>query len=116
MERQVMSGAGNAMLYIIVAGIAATAVWRIAGVVLSGGFSEDSAIIAWVRAVSMALVAGLIARIVLFPPGALADVSLAVRLAAFGLGIAAFFLARWNMGIGILAGTAALLAMAWAEG
>lgn len=110
-----MSAAGNAMLYIVVAGIAATAVWRLAGVLLSTGFSEDSAIIAWVKAVSMALVAGLIARIVLFPPGALADVSLAIRLAAFAIGCAAFFLARWSMGAGILAGTLALLVMAWLD-
>jgi hypothetical protein len=111
-----MSGLDNAMLYIVVAGIAATAIWRMAGVLLSTGFSEDSAIIAWVKAVSMALVAGLIARIVLFPPGALADVSLAVRVGAFAFGCAAFFLARWNMGAGILAGTLALLAAAWLEG
>ena len=110
-----MSGAGNAMLYIFVAGVAATAVWRMVGVLLSSGFSEDSAIIAWVKAVSMALVAGLVARIVLFPPGALADVALAVRIGAFAIGITAFFLARWNMGTGILAGTVALLAMAWLE-
>jgi hypothetical protein len=116
MEPQAVTGAGNATLYILVAGVAATAVWRIAGVLLSGGFSEESAIIAWVRAVSMALVAGLIARIVLFPPGALADISPSVRIVAFGLGLAAFFLARWNMGVGILAGTAALLAMALAGG
>jgi hypothetical protein len=108
-----MSAAGNSMLYIVVAGIAATAVWRLAGVFLSSGFSEDSAIIAWVKAVSMALVAGLVARIVLFPPGALADISLLVRLAAFALGIAAFFLGRWNMGLGILAGTTSLVAMTW---
>lgn len=100
---------GNAMLYILIAGVAATAFWRFAGVFLSTGLSEDGAVIAWVKAVSTALVAGLIARIVIFPPGALADVSTPLRLGAFALSVAVYFATRRNMGYGILTGTAALI-------
>lgn len=100
---------GETALYILVAGVAATAIWRVAGVFLSSGVSEDGALIAWVKAVSTALVAGLIARIVIFPPGALADVSTPLRLGAFALAVAVYFLARRHMGLGILAGTAALI-------
>jgi len=100
----------DVMVYILVAGIAATAMWRVAGVVLSGGIAEDGWVIALAKAVSTALVAGLISRIVVFPPGALADVSLLVRLGAFGVGVGIFFLARRHMGVGILAGTAGLMA------
>lgn len=98
------------LVYIFIAGVAATVIWRFAGVLLSSGLAEDGAIIAWVRAVSTALVSGLIAKLVLFPPGSLADVSLIIRIAAFTFGIAAFFLLRRNMGLGILAGTAAMMA------
>jgi hypothetical protein len=105
-----MSSPQDVMVYIFVAGFAATAMWRLAGVVLSGGIAEDGWAIALAKAVSTALVAGLISRIVVFPPGALADVSLLVRLGAFGIGVAVFFLARRHMGAGILAGTAALMA------
>ncbi|NJM36352.1 MAG: hypothetical protein HC850_18520 [Rhodomicrobium sp.] len=65
---------------------------------------------AWVKSVSTALVAGLIARIVVFPPGALADVSAGVRIGAFALGVVVYFLARRHLGLGVLVATAALLA------
>jgi hypothetical protein len=100
---------GEALVYIFVAGTAATAIWRMAGVVLSSGLPEDSAFVAWVKAVSTALVSGLIARIVVFPPGALAEVGTPVRIGAFLLGIGVYFLARRHLGLGVFAGTAALV-------
>lgn len=99
---------GTSLLYILIAGVAATAVWRIAGVLISTGLQEESAIIEWVKAMSTALVAGLVTRIVLFPPGALADIDAAIRIAAFLLGIAVFLIGRRNLALGIFAGTAAL--------
>ena len=100
---------GEVLLYIFLAGTAATAIWRIAGVLLSSGLAEDSALVAWVKAVSTALVSGLIARIVVFPPGALADVGMAVRIGAFLFGIAVYFLAGRHLGLGVLVGTAVLI-------
>ena len=102
--------AGEAMLYIVIAGVLATNIWRFAGVFLSTGLSEDGPVIAWVKAVSTALVAGLIARIVIFPPGALADISTPLRLGAFALAVGVYFATRRNMGAGILTGTGALIA------
>jgi hypothetical protein len=106
-----MTALGDTALYLVIAGVAATAVWRVAGALLATGISDDGAIITWVKSVSMALVAGLISRIIFFPPGALADVSLTVRTVAFAIGVAVFLLMRWNMGFGILAGTSALMAL-----
>jgi hypothetical protein len=99
----------DVLIYIFVAGFAATAMWRFAGFVLSGSITEDGWVIALAKAISTALVAGLISRIIVFPPGALAEVSMLVRLGAFGTGVAIFFLARRHMGAGILAGTAMLI-------
>ncbi len=104
-----MTGASATYLYILIAGVAATAVWRILGVVLSGGLVEGNPLLEWVKAVSTALVAGFVARTVLFPPGALADVPVAIRVGAFALGIGAYFLARRHLGLGIASGAVALI-------
>ena len=104
------AAAGGPMLaYIFLAGVAATAIWRMAGVLAASRLSEHSPVLAWVKAVSTALVSGLIARIVVFPPGALAEIALPVRIGAFLLGIGVYFLAGRRLGLGVLAGTAALI-------
>jgi hypothetical protein len=64
-----------------------------------------------VKAVSTALVAGLVARIVIFPPGALAEISTPARVGAFVLGIAAYYASHRHMGLGILAATSSLIAV-----
>ena len=62
------------------------------------------------RAVATALVAGMVARMVLFPVGALADVGIALRLLAFFGGLALFLLARRNLAVGVAGGAAMLIA------
>jgi hypothetical protein len=69
-----------------------------------------------VRAVATALVAGVVARIVLIPPGALAEVPLWVRLAALGCGFLAFYLVRRSAFAGVLVGEIVLIAGAVAFG
>jgi hypothetical protein len=64
----------------------------------------------WVRAVATALVAGLVARMVVFPAGALANVPMAVRVGAFAGGIALYFGLRRNLGAGVAGGAALLIA------
>ena len=105
-----MSIAENSFVYILVAGVAANAIWRLGGLLLSSGLSEEGPVIAWVKAVSTTLVAALIARIVIFPPGALAQISTPVRVGAFALGIAVYYVARRHLGLGILAATISLIA------
>jgi hypothetical protein len=104
-----MIGSSATFLYIFIAGVAATGVWRLLGLFLSTGLSEESAFLEWVKAVSTALIAGLVARTVIFPPGALADVHLAVRVGAFALGVGVFFLARRHLGLGILSAASAMI-------
>jgi hypothetical protein len=91
-------------------------VWRWIGILVGRGLDEDSEIILWVRAVATALVAGVVARIVLLPPGALASVPLSVRLAALACGFLAFFFIRRSTFAGVLVGEAALVAGALAFG
>lgn len=111
-----MTGSLPAFLYILIAGVAATAVWRLLGLALSRGLAEDSPLLEWVRAVSTALVAGLVARTVMFPPGALAEVELAARVGAFALGIALYMLGGKRLGLGVLGAALALLTADYALG
>ena len=90
-------------------GFGMTAPWRILGVLLARNIDVESESFKWVRAVSTALVAGLIARMVIFPSGALGGIILSVRIGAFLGGVLVFYLARRNLGIGVLAGVSLLL-------
>ena len=107
-----MSGFGDGVwsyLYLFAAGFCATQPWRYLGVILSRDVREDAEILVWVRAVSTALVAGLVARMVLLPAGALANVALNVRLGAFLIGCCAFFLMRKSLAAGVMSGAATLI-------
>jgi hypothetical protein len=96
-------------LVLIVAGFLPNEVWRMLGIVVAHGLDESSELVVWVRAVATALLAGVVAKIVLFPPGGLADVPLAVRLSAMAVGFAAFVLVRRSVLAGVLAGEAVLI-------
>jgi hypothetical protein len=96
-------------LALVLIGFLPSEIWRWLGIVLGRGLDEDSEIILWVRGVATALVAGVVARIVLIPPGALATVPLSVRLAAIGCGFLAFLLIRRSAFAGVLAGEAVLV-------
>jgi hypothetical protein len=103
-------------LALILVGFLPNEIWRWLGVMVGHGLDEGSEIIMWVRSVATALVAGVIARIVLFPPGALSSVPLAVRLAAIGAGVLAYVLIRRSALAGVLVGEAVLVAGALAFG
>ena len=95
---------------LLVAGFGATAPWRFVGVILAKRLTIESEALVWVRAVSTALIAGLVARMVLLPSGALADVALPLRLAAFALAVLVYFLSRRSLAAGVLAGAVGLIA------
>jgi hypothetical protein len=99
------------LLFILLAGALPTQIWRWMGVVLSGRIREESEALIWVRAVATALVAGVIAQLALEPNGALAQTELWVRLAAMAVGFGAFLLVGRQILLGVVAGTATLLAL-----
>ena len=109
-----MSFAMEPYLALLLLGVLPSEIWRWLGLVIGGGLDEDSEIIMWVRAVATALIAAVVARIVLIPPGALASVPLGVRLAALGIGFLAFLLIRRSAFAGVLVGEAVLVAGALA--
>jgi len=107
---ELLGPGGTRFLYIFVAGVVATYIWRAAGVYFAGRIDETSEIFQWVRAVATALVAGLIARLVLFPTGALAETPVWLRLGAGAVGFAVALIGRrWTV-VGIMTAEVILIA------
>ena len=59
-------------LTLILVGFLPNEIWRAVGLVLARGLNEDSEIVVWSRAVATAILAGVIAKLVLFSGGSLA--------------------------------------------
>jgi hypothetical protein len=97
-------------LVLILVGFLPSDLWRLLGVLVARGLDEESELLTWVRAVATAVLAGVIAKIVFFPPGALAAVPLTARLIALSCGFLAFLLARRSVFAGVATGEAALIA------
>ncbi len=102
-------GMWGGYLPFFIAGFMASEPWRWAGALIGRDLDPNSQVFVWVRAVSSAIVAGLVARIVVFPTGALAAMSAPTRYGAAVIGIAAFFAFRKSLGAGVAMGTLALL-------
>jgi hypothetical protein len=105
-----MSGELAPYLVLILVGFLPNEIWRVLGLVVGRGLGEDSEVIIWVRAVAVAVLAAVIAKLTLVPPGALAAIPLAVRLSAIACGFLAFLAVRRSVFVGLLAGEAALIA------
>jgi hypothetical protein len=104
-----MSGELHAYLLLVLVGFLPNEVWRVLGLVFAHGIDEESELFVWARAVATAVLAGVIAKILLFPPGVLADVPLIVRLGAIACGLLAFLLVRRSVFAGVAAGEVALM-------
>jgi hypothetical protein len=96
-------------LTLVLVGFLPNEVWRLLGLVLARGLNEDSEIVVWSRAVATAVLAGVIAKLILFPSGSLAGIPLSVRVGAAAIGLAAFLIVKRSAFAGVLAGEAALL-------
>jgi branched-subunit amino acid transport protein len=106
-------GDGHALLVLIIAGFLPNEVWRMLGLWLGGGVDEGSELLVWVRAVATAILAGVIAQILVQPPGALAGVPDWLRYCAVAAGFAVFMLTRRSIFAGVVAGEVVLVAGKW---
>ena len=88
---------------------AATYASRGLGVLLSGRINPSGSLFTWVGLVTYALLAGLVARMILLPIGALQETALLARLAATALATAVFFAARRNLLLGVASGALLLV-------
>jgi hypothetical protein len=96
-------------LALVLVGFLPNEIWRILGIAVARGLNEDSELMVWVRAVATAILAGIIAQLILTPPGALAIVPLGVRLDAVTIGFLAFLLVRRSVFVGVLVGEVTLV-------
>lgn len=97
-------------LVLILVGFLPNEVWRALGLVLARGLNEDSEIVVWSRAVATAIIAGVLAKLILFSSGALATIPLSVRVGAAVAGFVVYLVVKRSVFAGVIAGEAALLA------
>jgi branched-subunit amino acid transport protein len=106
-------GDWHALLILLIAGVIPNQIWRMLGLWLGGGIDEGSELLVWVRAVATAILAGVIAEILVQPPGALASVPGWLRYLSVAIGFAAFWLSRRSTLAGVVCGEIAMLAGQW---
>ena len=106
-------GDWNALLVLMIAGFLPNESWRMLVLWLGGGIDEGSELLVWVRAVATAILAGVIAQILVSPPGALASVPGWLRYAAVAAGFAAFIAMRRSIFAGVACGELLMLAGKW---
>jgi hypothetical protein len=107
-----LTGPLGAYFLVVLVGFLPSEIWRVMGVFLSRKMDEQSEILVWVRMVATALLAGIVAKIVLAPSGALAAIPLIGRCASLVVGLAGYFLLRRSVFAGVLFGEVSILAMA----
>ena len=95
---------------LILVGYLPNEIWRAFGLVLARGLDEDSEVVVWSRAVATAILAGVIAKLIVFSSGALETIPLWVRVAAAACGFLAFLAVKRSVFVGVAAGELALLA------
>ena len=97
-------------LVLVLVGFMPNEIWRAFGLVPARGLNEDSEIVVWSRGVATAILAGVIAKLIVFSSGALAAIPLPIRIGAAVVGFSAFLLMWRSVFAGVVAGEAALLA------
>jgi hypothetical protein len=106
-------GDWHALLILLLAGILPNEIWRVFGLLFGGGIDEGSELLVWVRASATAILAGVIAQILVFPPGVLAGIPDALRYGATAAGFGAFLAARQSILAGVVCGEAIMIAGKW---
>jgi len=106
-------GDWNALLALLITGFLPNEIWQMLGLWLGGGVDEGSELLVWVRAVATAILAGVIAQILVSPPGALASVPDWLRYGAVAGGFVGFIATRRSIFAGVACGEVVMLAGKW---
>jgi hypothetical protein len=97
---------------VVVFGFLPTEIWRVFGVLLGKGMGEESEAIIFVRMVAAGLVAAVVAKLLISPIGALANVPVGVRMSAVVIGVTVTCVFKRSVLLGLLAGELAFVALA----
>ena len=106
-------GDWHALLVLLLAGFLPNEIWRMLGLWLGGGLDEEADLLVWVRAVATAILAGVIAQILVVPPGALASIPGFLRYGAVAAGMLAFLATRKSIFAGVACGEIVMVAGSW---
>ncbi len=109
-------GDWHALVILVLAGFLPNEVWRMLGLWLGHGIDESSELLVWVRAVATAILAGVIAQILVQPPGALAGVPSLLRYGAVAAGLLTFVVTGRSILAGVVCGELVMLAGTWLLG
>lgn len=103
-------GDWHSLIVLLLAGFLPNEVWRWLGLWLGGGVDEQSELLVWVRAVATAILAGVIAQILVLPPGALGSIPPELRYGAVAAGVAVFMATRRSILFGVVSGEIVMVA------
>jgi hypothetical protein len=100
---------------IIVAAAIVSDFWRVLGALVASRIDETSHLYRFVKCVATALIAAIVAQLVVYPTGRMAEVPLLLRLGSMAAGFAAYLVTRRSLMIGMVACEVVLAAgVAWA--
>ena len=88
-----------------------TYLWRGLGVAVASRISADGVFAGWMSSVAYAMLAGLIARMIVFPAGVLGETGLEDRLIATAVGLAIFFAFKRSLLLATCAATVLFIAI-----
>jgi hypothetical protein len=94
---------------LIFVGFLPNEVWRWLGLVMARGLDEGSELVIWSRAVATAILAGVIAKLILFSTGELSGIPIQIRISAAVCAFIAYVVLKRSVFAGVAAGEAALL-------
>ncbi|HZA97074.1 MAG TPA: AzlD domain-containing protein [Burkholderiaceae bacterium] len=106
-----MNNIGSIELWVLILVCAAgTYLWRALGVAVAGRLDPNGEILSWMACVALAMIAGLVARMLISPVGVLASTSVLERMAATGIALVIYFaVTRRNLLAGVVAGCVAIV-------
>jgi branched-subunit amino acid transport protein len=93
---------------LVVCGVA-TYLWRGPAVLIAAGVDPKGEFFTWISCIAYAIIAGVVARMLVLPTGALAETTALERALGGALALAVYFrLTDRNLFAGVIAGAAAL--------
>ncbi len=109
-------GDWHALWLLLIVGVLPNEIWRVFGYLAGRKIDEGAEILVWVRAVATAILAGVIAKLTIFAPGALASIPLSLRLTAVAAGFVGFLAIRRSVFAGVVVGEIVLVGGAFMLG
>ncbi|MEP6609013.1 MAG: AzlD domain-containing protein [Burkholderiaceae bacterium] len=98
------------LVLLVLACAAGTYLWRALGVAIADRLDPNGEALTWMGCVALAMVAGLVSRMLIEPVGVVATTSLGERLAATAFGLLVYFgLTRRNLLAGVISACAAIV-------